>query len=248
MQVLRTAIAILATATVLLVGAWAGGSCGPAQAQPGPSPRLGTAGDYAGRGESAPIPVGDRLAVQGQPMELSVFYTADSAAAVIAFYSDAIRRRGLLPIAATDERVGHVSVLDPLDGLQRSVTAVDERPGRTLVLLGVTDPRNAARLVGHAPQAPYPVPEDHRAFMGFSSEDGAARAHSGHFVTALAPKEVAGFYRDRLGAAGYAQLDGDAGTGLLMFQKKGTSVSVAVQALGERSGSAVFVNQVEGGP
>lgn len=248
MQVLRTAIAILATAAVLLVGAWAGGSCAPAEAETGRSPRPRTAGDYAGTRESGPIPVGDRLAVQGQPMDLSVFYTADPAADVIAFYSDAIRRRGLLPIAATDDRVGHVSVLDPLDGLQRSVTAVNERPRRTLVLLGVTDPRNVERIVRDASQAPYPIPDEHRAFMGFSSEDGAVRAHSGHFVTALAPKEVAGFYRERLGAVGYAHVDGDSGTGLSMFQKRGSTVSVAVQALGERTGSAVFVNLVEGGP
>jgi hypothetical protein len=249
MGLLRTAMAALATAIVLLVGAWAGGSCTPARAQSGTARRAAGVGGYSGERESAPIQVGERLVVQGQPMDLSVFYTSDPPAAVVAFYTSAMRHRGLLPIATSDDRIGHVSVFDPADGLQRSVTAVRERSGHTLVLLGVTDPRNAARLVARAPQAPpYPLPEEHRAFLGYSSTDAAAQAHGGHFVTRMGTAEVAGFYRKRLGALGYAERTEESGEGLLVFAKAGSLVSVALQALEKEGGSAIFVSHTESAP
>ena len=247
MRLLRTAIAALATATVLLVGAWAGGSCSPARAQSA-SGRATGPDLYSGERESAPIHVAERLVVQGQQMDLSVFYTADRPEAVVSFYADAIRQRGLLPIATADERGGHVSVFDPADGLQRSVTAVRERTGQTLVLLGVTDPRNAARLVTRAPQAPYPLPEDHRAFLGYGSDDGGVHAHTGQFLTRLGTAEVADFYRARFGALGYAERTDESGEGLLVFAKARSLVSVARQSLGKERGSAVFVSQSENTP
>jgi hypothetical protein len=247
MRFLRTAIAILATAAVLLTGAWAGDACAPARAEPGRAPRASLPEAPPAR-ESAEIAVGDALVVNGQPMQLSVLYTADPPAQVAAFYADAFRARGLLPIAAGDERLGHVSVFDPTDGLQRSVTALRERPGHTLVLLGVSDPRHAARLVERAPSAPYPLPDGHRAFLGYSSEDGTLRAHSGQFVTSLAAGQVADFYRERLIAHGYTERSGHSGGGLLVFARSGSLVSIAVQALEEGGATAVFVNQTEGAP
>ena len=247
MRLLRTAIAALATAAVLLVGAWAGGSCSPARAQSA-STRPTDPDLYSGERESAPIRVADTLVVQGQPMDLSVFYTVDRPAAVVAFYADAIQKRGLLPIATADDRGGHVSVFDPADGLQRSVTAVRERTGQTLVLLGVSDPRNAARLATRAPQAPYPLPEDHRAFLGYSSDDGGVHASTGQFLTRLGMADVAAFYRERLGAVGYAERTDGSGDGLLVFVKARSLVSVALQSLEKERGAAVFVSQSENIP
>jgi hypothetical protein len=248
MRLLRTAIAVLAAAAVLLAGAWAGGSCAPARAQAGSAPRVLTAGGFPQARETEQIPVGDALAVNGHPLRLSVFYTTDAPDQVIAFYAEAFRARGLLPIAAADRHLAHVSVLDPADGLQRGVTALFERSGHTLVLLAVSDPQHVPRLIERAPAAPYPVPAEHRAFLGYSSEDGSARAHSGQFVSSLATPHLVQFYRERLGAQGYAERTEHPGQGLLVFTRKSGTVSIALQALGDGGGSAVFVNQVDGSP
>ena len=80
------------------------------------------------------------------------------------------------------------------------------------------------------------------------SQDGEARAHSGQFVTRMAPAQVAAFYRQTLSAQGYAERTGDSFAGLLVFEKGGSVVSVAAQALQEDAGAAVFVNRREGSP
>jgi len=245
MRFLRTAIAVLATAAVLLGGSWAGGACAPARAHSGRPPRASVPDALPSARESAEIPVGDALVVNGQPMQLSVFYTADPPPQVAEFYAAAFRARGLLPIATGDGRLGHVSVFDPADGLQRSVTALPDPSGHTLVLLGVSDPRHATRLVARTPSAPYPLPEEHRAFLGSSSEDGSVRADSGQFVTSLAAGQVADFYRERLGGNGYTERSAQSGGGFLVFTKSGSTVSIALQPLEERGGSAAFVNHTE---
>jgi len=248
MLVVRTAIALLATVAVLLAGAWAGGACAPALAEPGRPPRAGLPEGPTAQRESAEIPVGDALEVNGQPLQLSVFYTADHPSQVADFYAAAFRARGLLPIAAGDGHLGHVSVFDPVDGLQRSVTALEEPSGLTLVLLAVSDPRRISLLPGRSPEEFVPLPDDHRAFLGSTSQDSKARAQSGQFVTRLSPAEVADFYRQALAHQGYAERAGESAEGLLVFARSGSLVSVAVQALHERGGSAVFVNRTEGSP
>jgi hypothetical protein len=248
MRLLRTAIAVLAAAAVLLAGAWAGGTCSPALAQSAPRSPVDLPDAPPAQRESASIAVGDALVVNGQPMQLSVFYTADRPSQVAGFYAAAFRARGLLPMAVGDVQLGHVSVFDPADGLQRSVTALLEPSGDTLVLLAVSDPRHIARLLSREPSAPYPVPDDHRAFLGYASEDGKLQAHSGQYVTSLAPAQVADFYRERLSAQGYSERADESGPGLLVFARSGSVVSVALQALEERGGSAVFVNRTGGGP
>jgi len=248
MLLVRSASAVLASAAVLLVGAWAGGACAPALAQSARTPREELPGPPPAHRESGQIPVGDALVVNGQPMQLSVFYTADRPFQVADFYSAAFRARGLIPVAMSELQLGHVSAFDPADGLQRSVTALGESPGQTLVLLAVSDPRRIALRPSREAETSYPVPDDHRAFLGYSSEDGNARAHSGQFVTNLAPAQVADFYRLRLSAQGYEQRTGEPGAGLLVFERDGSVVSVALQALQERGGSAVFVNRTEGSP
>ena len=247
MRLFRTAIAVLATAAVLLTGAWAGGTCAPARAQGG-LPRAAIAAGLAEHRETAQIPVGDGLVVNGQAMQLSVVYTTDAPAQVIAFYAEAFRARGLLPIAAADRRFAHLSVFDPADGLQRGVTALVEPSGHTLILLSASDPQGLPKLLARAPEAPYPVPEAHRAFLGYSSEDGNAKAHSGQFVTSLGTAQVAQYYRERLGAQGYVERSDRSGEGLLVFTKGNGSVSIALQVLDQGGGSAVFVNHVEGTP
>jgi hypothetical protein len=245
MRLVRTAIACLATFAVLLTGAWAGGACAPARAQAGRPPRASLPDAFPSGRESAEIPVADALVVNGQPIQLSVLYTADSPEQVAGFYAAAFRARGLLPIANGDARLGHVSVFDPTDGLQRSVTALLERSGNTLVLLGLSDPRHLARLVSRASGAPFPVPEEHRAFLASSSEDGNVRAYSGQFVSSLTTGQVADFYRERLGGNGYTERSAQSGGGFLVFTKSGSTVSIALQPLEERGGSAAFVNHTE---
>jgi len=247
-RLVRVAIAAIATGAVLLTGAWAGGSCAPARAEPATVRRAGIVGALAGHRESAEIPVADALVVDGQPMQLSVSFSGDSPAAVAELYATAFRARGLLPIGAADDRVAHVSSFDPQDGLQRSVTAIRERTGHTLVLLGVTDPRHPPRLGAGGPAASFPVPEDHRALLAHSAHDGKSQANSGQYVTALPAAEVAAFYRARLRSEGYAEQVEQSSDTLLLFAREGSSVSVAIQALDARAGAAVFVTQTEGRP
>ena len=191
-RLVRVAMAAAATGAVLLTGLWAGGSCAPARAEPATVRRVGLVDASAGHRETAQIPVADSLVVDGQPMHLSVSFSGDSPAAVAELYATAFRARGLLPIAAADDRVAHVSSFDPQDGLQRSVTAVRERTGHTLVLLGVTDPRHPPRLGAHGLASSLPVPEDHRALLAHSARDGKSQASSGQYVTA----QVAGVVLD----------------------------------------------------
>ena len=128
------------------------------------------------------------------------------------------------------------------------MTALAEPSGLTLVLSAVSDPRHFALVPAREPDAPYPIPHDHRAFLGYRSQDGRARAHSGQFVTRMAPAQVAAFYKQNLSAQGYAERSGDSFASLLLFEKSGSVVSVAMQALREDAGAAVFVSQREGAP
>jgi hypothetical protein len=186
------------------------------------------------------------LAVNGQRMQLSAFVTTDSPQRVVDFYREAFARRDLIPVAAAQERLGHVSVFDPKDGLQRFVTAIPERQGHTLVLLGVTDPREFA-VSRSASHSPYPVPEQHRAFVGYDSVDGPVRGQSGQFVSGLSAAEVARFYRGRLAERGFVE-GPESSAGLLTFARGAEQISVAVQSLEQEHGAAVFVARVERGP
>jgi hypothetical protein len=236
MNALRFMLALTAAIAVLCGGAYAGGAFGAALAAPGPG-RPAASYDRAIGGE---IAVGDALEVNGQPMQLSLFYTADAPARVIAFYTAAFIERGLLPVT----QLGHVAVFDPKDGLQRFISAVPQPGGQTLVLVGITDPRKPARLLNGAETASFPVPAESRAFFGYRSEDAGARAESGQFVTRQSASEIAAWYRKELPALGYRE--GQSTPGMLNFAKPGATLSVGVQALEEKSGAAVFINRLEG--
>jgi hypothetical protein len=246
LRMLRVTLVPIGTCGVLLGGAWAGGAFQQAFGEPGAPARVRVADAYPARSAPGEIRIGDTLNVNGQRMQLSAFTTSDPPARVAEFYADAFSRRGLLPVAVAEERLGHVSVFDPEDGLQRFVTAIPERAGQTLVLLGVTDPRGF-RLVRSASDAPYPVPEEHRAFLGYASEDGTTRAHSAQFVSGLSAAEVSRFYRARLEARGFSERR-PGGPGLLEFAKGTEQISVALQSLTQDRGAAVFVTRVEGAP
>src|SRR5439155_12639606 len=154
----RAAIALFSACAVLLAGAWAGGAFAPALAQPAGPRRAGMPDGPPAQREATEIPVADALVVNGAPMQLSVSYTTDRPFQVVEFYAAAFRSRGLFPIGTGDARFGHVSVFDPADGLQRSVTALAEPSGLTLVLLAVSDPRRFAFVPAREPDAPYPIP------------------------------------------------------------------------------------------
>jgi hypothetical protein len=225
---------LLTLTTALLVlcgGAYAGGAF--------EAPRTRTSVAYE-RASGAEIAVGDALVVNGQPMQLSIFYTADPPARVIAFYTAAFLERGLLPVTAK----GHVAVFEPKDGLERFVSAAPQPSGQTLVLLGITNPRKAPKLLNGAASAGFPVPAESRAFLGYRSEDAGARAESGQFVTRQSAGDVAAWYRKELVTLGFRE--GQSTPGLLSFAKPGATLSVGVQALEEKSGAAVFVNRLEG--
>ena len=246
MRAVRVALAALLALGALGIGAWTGGAFPRAEGEPGPRARARIASEYP-RGSGGEIRIGDSLVVNGQPMQLSVFYTADPAARVIEYYAASFRESGLAPMARTEGRLGHVSVLDPRDGLQRFITALPGPRGETLVMTGAVDPRKAPQLLTAARRAPFPVPAEHRAFLGYSSDDASAKADAGQFVTALGPAQVREYYRRELAARGFQERKHESTPAMLQFSKiGGEAVSVAVQALSNERGAAVFVNQTRG--
>ena len=235
MIAVRVAIGLAVAAATLGLGASVGGAfAGTAAAAPG----------RAAARAAGEIPVGDALEVSDQPMQLSIFYTGDPPSRVVAFYADAFRARGLLPILT--EAPAHVSVFDPGDRMQRFVSALTQPDGQTLVLTGTVDPRRPAQLLRSASGASLPIPPGHRAFFGFRSRDGQVGAESAQFSSALSIREVAGFYRQALGRDGYVENAGGA-EGILLFHRPGGTISVALQRLSAAAGSAVFVTRIDGG-
>lgn len=218
----------------------------PGRAEAGAPARVPIAEEYPRRDEAGEICIGDALTIDGQPMQLSAFTTRDPLERVVQFYEEAFARRGLIPVAAAQGRFGHVSVFDPADGLQRFVTAIPERPGHTLVLLGATDPRAFAAMRS-APSARYPIPDQRRAFVGYESRDGPLRARSAQFVSALSAAQMAAYYRTSLAARGFVEQP-ESSPALLAFASRTERISVAIQALEEEHGAAVFVVHVEGNP
>ena len=247
MKALRALCAAVAALAVLVLGAWGGGAFSAARAGAGGPARAHIADDYPRRAEGGEIRIGDALVVNGQPMQLSVFYTSDAAERVVEFYAASFREKGLVPIARSEGQLGHVSALDPSDGLQRFITALPAPGGQTMVMTGAVDPRKAPELVTASRRAPFPVPEEHRAYLGYSSDDAGTRADAGQFVTALAPEQVREYYRQELRARGFDERQRESMPGLLQFAKSGgDAVTVAVQALGDGEGAAVFVSQTRG--
>ena len=238
---IRLAVSLACAAAVLGAGAWIGGVRASGLA---PSVRRASDGRDSRRTERE-IPVGDALIVSDQPMELSLFYTADPPFRVAQFYADAFRARGLLPVLAAD--LGHVSVFDPASGRQRFVSALARPDRQTLVLLGTVVPRRPPRFLRGPADPSFPVPPENRAFVGFRSSDGGSEAESAQFVTALAPHEVGRFYRQALAGEGYAERR-ESSEGLLSFARPGATISVAVQGLDGEQGSAAFVTRIEGAP
>ena len=237
--VLRLAAALAAAAGVLLAGAWSGGALA------GSGPDAARAGGYPRGG--AEVAVGDSLEASGQPMRVSVFHTPDAPAAVITFYADAFRARGLLPVVSVDEAFAHVAVFDPGDGLQRFVSALRGPFGQTLAMTGVADPRRPARLLEGAEGASMPLPREHRRFLGFRSSDGAGRAESAHFESDLPPAGIAAFYREALAKEGYTEVGGP-GPALITFGKKGSTFTLAAARAAAANATAVFVTRIEGEP
>lgn len=237
MIALRLALALALAAATLLLGASAGGAFAPN------APLTIPAGAYP-RAEGE-IPVGDALEVSGQPMRLSIFHTADLPSRIVRFYADAFRARGLIPVLSAADGPAHVSAFDPGDGLQRFVSALAQPDGQTLVMTGAVDPRHPSWLLPGALGLSLPVPSEHRALFAFRSRDGEARAESARFFSALSVHDLARFYRQALARDGYLENAGS-GEGLLLFQKPGANVSVAMQKLSARAGSAVFVTRIDG--
>jgi len=247
MIALRLAAFLGCACAVLLAGAWAGGALQPARAQAG---RPGRATDelaYQRHSEVGEIAVGDSLEVNGQPMQLSVFYTSDAPDRVVEFYAEAFLARGVMPILSAQPDISHVAGFDPKDGLERFISAVPEPTGQTLVIVGVTDPRRPPRFTHGADDAGFPVPNENRAYLGYRSNDGGARAESGQYVSSLPPSEVVAFYRRELSARGWAERPADGSPSMAVFAREGSILSVAVQALDQKKGAAVFVNQTSGG-
>ena len=239
---LRAAASGAAALLLLAFAAWAGGALRPASGHLR-APAQPTYPRGSGRAE---IPIGDTLLASGQPLQLSAFSTRDPPARVIGFYADAFRSRGLVPLSAMGGKVGHVSAFDFRDGLQRFVTALAEAGGETFVLSGAADPRRLPKLLATARAAPYPVPQESRGFLGYSSEDAGSRADAGQFVTALSPRGVRSFYRSKLAEHGYEEGDRADGEALLTFVRPtGETVAVAIQALAEDRGAAVFVARMQ---
>jgi len=235
--------ALSAAVAVLGLGAYAGGAFSPAQAAKGRPARVSDEQRYDKEPEAGEIAVGDALNVSGQPMQLSIFFTGDSAARVVAFYAEAFRARGLTPVISET----HVSAFDPKDGWQRFITAMPQGDGQTMVMIGATNPRRPPRFLKGAEAAGFPVPPENRGFLGYTSEDMGNKAETGQFMSSLAPAGVAEFYRRELAAKGWTERKQEATQDLITFARGGEILSVAMQALDEKSGAAVFVTRTEGG-
>jgi hypothetical protein len=233
---LRLLLALAVAASTLLLGASAGGAFTR-------SVRVATPSGVHPRAAGA-IPVGDALEVSGQPMQLSIFYSADPPSRVVRFYADAFLARGLIPVLSRPGGPAHVSAFDPGDGLQRFVSAISQPGGQTLVMTGTVDPRRPAQLLSVAGVS-LPLPPERSSLLGFRSQDGEALAQSARFLSALSVGELAAFYRQALAGDGYLERTGG-GEGLLLFQKPGASVSVAMQKLSPKRGAAVFVTRIDG--
>ena len=243
-RLLQLSISLCGALLVLALGAWAGGAFSPVRAAGGKPSRATSELAYAARAEDSQIEVGDALEANGQPLQLSVFYTSDPPAEVASFYAQAFQARHLMPIAAAEDRLAHVSAFDPADGLQRFINAVAQPTGQTLVMVGVTNPRKQPRLIDGASSASFPVPPENRAFLGYRSEDGGARAETAQFVSAQNAFELAAFYRKELAAQGFTERRGDSTESMLLFEKGAETLSVALQVLDEKKGAAVFVNRL----
>ena len=195
----RTAAGLAGAFGVLALGAWLGGATHPARAvggnlhagrdtekeskdypnktkQPplspdGKRPKADASTDINGE-----IPLGDVLAVNGQPMQLSIFTTHDGPEQLIAYYSDAFQKRGLMPMASADANAGHVSVFSSRDGMQRFINALPQADGETLVMVGITNPRNVPNLIDGAETRPFRSPRRTAAFSATPPRT-PARAH-----------------------------------------------------------------------
>src|SRR5207248_1101481 len=135
--------------------------------------------------------------------------------------------RGLLPLAQVEDKVGHVSVFDPEDGYQRAITALPQGQGKTLVMVGVTNPRKPPRFSRSARTAAFPVPAEQRGFLGYESTDGGTRAQNGQFVTTLAAPAMLAWYREQLARQGYSESKGEGGAGsMAVFTRADASITV----------------------
>jgi hypothetical protein len=265
----RTSLGLASGLAVLWLGAWAGGALSPARAGAGrperqdgqearayPNralrpPRAPHGGELPptvpGDGRDPVIPLGDSVAFNGQPMQLSIFSTRDAPGKVIEFYREAFEKRGLVPFASSGEGAGHVAIFDPEDGLQRFISAVLQADGETIVIVGLTNPRTQPRLSRGAQTAGFPVPEEHRGFLGYQAQDAGMRSASGQFVTKLTIGQVRGFYTAALAKEGYLPSGAASTASLLQFEKGTARLSVALQKLEEQGATAVFVSRTEGG-
>jgi len=239
MKAVRILAAIAAAAMVLLGGAWAGGALAERRA-----PERRAAVTYPGSRDV--VRIDERLAVAGQPMQLSLFRTGDPPTRIARFYADAFRARGLTPVMSREKNLAHVAAFDPGDGLQRFITAIRSHDGETLVMVGSANPRTPPRFLEGGERASFPLPPGHRGFLAFRSVDAASSAESAQFVTSLAPREVASFYRSALAAEGYRETSDARNEGLLTFLKPNSAISLAMQSLGELSAAAVFITRSEG--
>jgi len=239
MKAVRILAAIATTATVLIGGAWAGGALAERRA-----PERAAAVTCPGSHDV--VRIGEGLAVAGQPMQLSLFRTGDPPARIARFYADAFRARGLTPVMSSETNLAHVAAFDPGDGLQRFITAIRWPDGATLVMVGSANPRMPPRFLEGGERASFPLPPGHRGVLAFRSADAGSSTESAHFVTSLAPGEVASFYRSALAAEGYSETPDPRNEGLLTFLKRNSAISLAMQHLGETSGAAVFITRSEG--
>jgi hypothetical protein len=236
MKLVRLLAALSLAAAVLLTGARAGGAFAQ-RIRPIAPEAYPAAGDT--------IRVGESLEVTGQPMDLSVFSTADAPDRVVTFYADAFRARGLTPVMSVDPALAHVAAFDPADAVQRFVSALPQAGGGALVLSGTTNPRKLPGFIAGSGRTSLPVPERHRGLLVFRSADAGTSAESAHFVSALAPRTVVAFYRGVLRAEGYSESPDRLGEQMLSFAKRGSSISVAIRPLEKTSGSAVFITRSE---
>lgn len=194
----RAALGLLFAVGVAAVGLWAGASGADDQTPP---PKSGIAAPPNATGE--PIHLGDTLRVDGAPMEIDVAIVSDPPQQVATWYAKEWKALGLKAVIAGSGNLWHASVFDPGDGLQRSVTAIGQPDGQTLVMPTLTTPRHPVDPLHGARRSPVPVPPNARAYLDSEAVDSGVRGYSAQFLSPQTANEIVGFYARELPAKGW---------------------------------------------
>jgi hypothetical protein len=174
----------------------------PDVAASGPSNPTRLATPAATAHGSGEVPIGDMLEMWGQPSQLNMFWTNDSADEVARTYSDAWKAAGFEPRTQRIDRVVNVSFVETTTGLMRTVTIMEAGDQR-VVLPGLTDIRVAPDTTPD--RSPVPVPEGASGFVAHTADDSGSVAYNASYAAPIASDTIIAFYRAEMTRLGYTE-------------------------------------------